>query len=139
MVGTKKGVIAYRLAQPGAPAGFPPPAYPVAPITHAAPPTAHPDTTFVSTHAGPPSIVPAVYHPPAPHFATPPATSSLPTLRLTSPYTRGPAVIHAQQRLGILADGTFGPNTKAAVVHFQVQRGLSPDGVIGPNTWAALG
>lgn len=129
MLGAKKAVIAYRLARPAAPtAAAPPPFVPVA----------HPDAVMASTHAGPTSIVPAVYHP-APHFSTPPPATSLPTLRLTSPYTRGPAVIHAQQRLGILADGTFGPATKAAVTHFQVQRGLSPDGVVGPMTWSALG
>ena len=45
----------------------------------------------------------------------------------------------AQRRLGVTADGVFGPGTEAAVKAFQRRRGLTPDGIIGPATWAALG
>jgi hypothetical protein len=51
----------------------------------------------------------------------------------------GPAVQALQARLGIPADGIFGPQTERAVKRFQRAHGLTPDGVVGPATWAALG
>lgn len=53
--------------------------------------------------------------------------------------SRGAEVRIAQRRLGITADGVFGPGTLAAVKAFQRSKGLTPDGVVGPATWAALG
>lgn len=44
-----------------------------------------------------------------------------------------------QQKLGLQADGLFGPLTEAAVKVFQKQKGLAVDGIVGPKTWAALG
>jgi peptidoglycan hydrolase-like protein with peptidoglycan-binding domain len=44
-----------------------------------------------------------------------------------------------QRRLGIGADGVFGPGTAAAVRAFQSSHGLTADGVVGPGTWGALG
>jgi hypothetical protein len=44
-----------------------------------------------------------------------------------------------QRRLGVAADGDFGPATAAAVRRFQRRRGLTVDGVVGPATWHALG
>jgi len=61
---------------------------------------------------------------------------ALPTLRVGS---KGPSVVWLQQRLGIGADGSFGPNTQHAVIAFQQAHGLAADGVVGPNTWRALG
>ncbi len=43
-----------------------------------------------------------------------------------------------QTILGLTADGSFGPKTKAAVVAFQTSKGLTADGVVGPMTRAAL-
>lgn len=60
---------------------------------------------------------------------------SLPTLRRGS---SGPEVKILQQRLGIPADGKFGPGTEAAVRGHQGRSGLTPDGVVGTRTWASL-
>ncbi|MGA7705443.1 MAG: peptidoglycan-binding protein [Solirubrobacteraceae bacterium] len=43
-----------------------------------------------------------------------------------------------QEKLGILADGVFGPETEAAVRSFQSAHGLEVDGIVGPRTSAAL-
>ena len=52
---------------------------------------------------------------------------------------RGPSVSRLQRRLGLAADGVFGPGTYRAVKRFQRRHGLHADGVVGPATWAALG
>ena len=44
-----------------------------------------------------------------------------------------------QQKLGVSADGVYGPKTRAAVKRFQRAHGLAADGVAGPQTMAALG
>jgi putative chitinase len=50
----------------------------------------------------------------------------------------GDAVKQMQQRLGIPADGDFGPGTEAAVKKWQAANGLVADGIVGPKTLAAL-
>ncbi len=52
---------------------------------------------------------------------------------------RGPAVRSIQQKLGLTADGVFGPLTERAVKRFQRRHSLVPDGIVGPLTRAALG
>ena len=54
-------------------------------------------------------------------------------------HKRGGGVRALQQRLGLAADGVFGPGTEAAVKSFQSSHGLTPDGVVGPMTRRALG
>lgn len=61
---------------------------------------------------------------------------SKPTLKVGS---SGDAVRTLQQKVGVTADGAFGPKTKAAVVAFQKAHGLVADGIVGPMTWKALG
>jgi peptidoglycan hydrolase-like protein with peptidoglycan-binding domain len=56
------------------------------------------------------------------------------TLRVGS---RGAEVKCLQSELGLTADGSFGPKTKAAVIAFQVSKGLTADGVFGAKSRAA--
>jgi peptidoglycan hydrolase-like protein with peptidoglycan-binding domain len=52
---------------------------------------------------------------------------------------RGAPVKRLQERLGIDADGIFGPATEKAVRDFQTSAGLAVDGIAGPDTFASLG
>lgn len=47
----------------------------------------------------------------------------------------GDDVKKLQQKLGLAADGAFGPNTANAVKTWQAANGLTADGVVGPATW----
>lgn len=49
------------------------------------------------------------------------------------------AVKYIQTKLGLEADGVFGPATDAAVKALQKKHGLTADGIVGPKTWAKLG
>lgn len=53
--------------------------------------------------------------------------------------SKGADVKYLQTKLGITADGDFGPKTHAAVTAFQTSKGLVADGIVGPKTWAAIG
>jgi len=71
------------------------------------------------------------------HSAGGPHTDSPhPVLRMGD---TGPNVVALQNALNIVADGDFGPGTKAAVIAFQKKKGLAQDGVVGQQVWAALG
>jgi peptidoglycan hydrolase-like protein with peptidoglycan-binding domain len=58
--------------------------------------------------------------------------------RLLKRGSRGSAVKAVQRALGILADGVYGPQTRAAVRAFQTKNGLVADGIVGAKTRAAL-
>ncbi|MBD8059969.1 peptidoglycan-binding protein [Cellulomonas sp. JH27-2] len=53
--------------------------------------------------------------------------------------SRGAAVKALQTKLGITADGIFGPKTKAAVIAYQKEHDLEADGIAGPLTRKSLG
>jgi murein DD-endopeptidase MepM/ murein hydrolase activator NlpD len=62
--------------------------------------------------------------------------ASKPTVKKGS---KGKAVAYLQSKLGITADGAFGPITDRSVRAFQASKGLVVDGIVGPKTWAAIG
>jgi Putative peptidoglycan binding domain len=74
-----------------------------------------------------------------PSTTTPVATR--PTLKLDA---QGDDVVFLQRQLKALGvfngtiDGDFGPQTQAAVIAAQKRLSLTADGVVGPATWAAL-
>jgi len=51
----------------------------------------------------------------------------------------GAPVKRMQEKLGIGADGVFGPGTEKAVKAFQTGAGLKADGIAGPDTFMAMG
>ena len=52
---------------------------------------------------------------------------------------RGGGVRALQRRIGVAADGVFGPGTEAALKRWQGAHGLVADGIAGPQTRAELG
>ena len=52
---------------------------------------------------------------------------------------RGGGVRSLQRRIGVPADGVFGPGTEAALKRWQAAHGLAADGVAGPQTRQKLG
>lgn len=52
---------------------------------------------------------------------------------------RGEAVKALQEKIGVEADGIFGPGTEKALKAFQSENGLAADGIAGPDTFAAAG
>jgi putative chitinase len=73
---------------------------------------------------------------PAPAAAAPAGGIDMTTvLRVGS---RGETVKAVQAKLGLTADGAFGPGTERAVKAWQAANGLTADGVVGPKTLARL-
>jgi putative chitinase len=67
--------------------------------------------------------------------AAPVTTAVSETLRRGS---KGDAVKKMQAKLGLTADGDFGPGTETALKKWQSANGLTADGVAGPKTLAKL-
>lgn len=57
---------------------------------------------------------------------------------LLRPGLTGEPVRILQEKLGVGADGIFGPRTEAALIRYQKENGLSPDGIAGPDTFTAM-
>jgi putative chitinase len=70
--------------------------------------------------------------------ATPAAAASAPASTTLRRGSTGDAVKRMQQKLGIPADGDFGPGTEAAVRKWQAANGLTADGIVGPQTLSRL-
>jgi len=52
--------------------------------------------------------------------------------------SKGETVKAVQAKLGLTADGAFGPGTERAVKAWQAANGLTADGIVGPKTLARL-
>jgi len=52
---------------------------------------------------------------------------------------KGVPVKRLQEKLGIAADGDFGPGTEKAVNDYQAANGLAVDGIAGPDTFTHMG
>ena len=73
-----------------------------------------------------------------------PATVSTNTTKSTFTGTvsygdRGSSVKTVQRKVGVRADGVFGPATRSAVKRYQQRHGLVADGVVGSRTAAKMG
>jgi hypothetical protein len=53
--------------------------------------------------------------------------------------SRGGDVVRLQRKLGVAADGVFGPATERALKRWQRRHGLVADGISGPQTRAKMG
>ncbi len=52
---------------------------------------------------------------------------------------KGAPVKRLQEKLGVTADGDFGPGTEKALRDYQAANGLAVDGIAGPDTFTAMG
>jgi len=52
--------------------------------------------------------------------------------------SKGDDVKRLQTKLGLTADGAFGPGTEKAVKQWQSTNGLTADGIVGDGTWSKM-
>jgi len=52
--------------------------------------------------------------------------------------SKGDDVKKLQTKLGLTADGSFGPNTEKKVKEWQQANGLTTDGIVGDGTWSKM-
>jgi putative chitinase len=52
--------------------------------------------------------------------------------------SKGEDVKQLQAKLGLTADGSFGPNTEKKVKEWQTANGITADGIVGPGTWSKM-
>ncbi len=52
--------------------------------------------------------------------------------------SKGEEVKQLQAKLGLTADGAFGPGTEAKVKEWQAANGLTADGIVGNGTWTKM-
>ena len=52
--------------------------------------------------------------------------------------SKGEDVKKLQEKLGLAADGSFGPGTEAKVKEWQSANGLTADGIVGDGTWTKM-
>jgi peptidoglycan hydrolase-like protein with peptidoglycan-binding domain len=52
--------------------------------------------------------------------------------------SKGEDVKKLQTKLGLTADGAFGPGTEKVVKEWQSANGLTADGIVGDGTWSKM-
>ncbi|HEY4323819.1 MAG TPA: N-acetylmuramoyl-L-alanine amidase [Mucilaginibacter sp.] len=88
-------------------------------------------SAILNNSAPAPNLIPAI------EPSVPGQTAGRATLRRG--LNNDPALVEiVQRRVGVPADGVFGPGTEAAIRAFQSASGAVPDGIIGPKTWASI-
>lgn len=75
---------------------------------------------------------------PAGSVVSPPVRASRRQIALVGIRDSGSDVAELQAKLGMAADGRFGPGTLEAVEKFPAAHGLTTDGVVGRDTWKAI-
>lgn len=68
----------------------------------------------------------------------PPAMSSANLFETIRVGSTGETVRAVQDKLGITADGVFGPGTERAIRDWQTANGLTADGIVGPKSLAVM-
>lgn len=71
--------------------------------------------------------------------AAPSAQSASTFSGLVKQGSRGTVVKQVQRKVGVSADGVFGPRTATAVKRWQARHGLTADGVVGSRTGTKMG
>ena len=59
-------------------------------------------------------------------------------MRMLKIGSKGPDVKTLQRKLGISADGVFGPMTEKAVERFQLDKNLPVSGIVDNDMWALI-
>ena len=75
----------------------------------------------------------------APAVTAPTVTKAKAFTGLVKVGSRGSVVKAVQRKVGVTADGVFGPRTKAAVKRWQKRNRLVADGIVGPRTGTKMG
>lgn len=96
-----------------------------------------PDFDMVAFRAAVSAILQNVAPPPQLIPVAEPSGQGRPTLRRG--LNNDPELVKVvQTRVGVTADGVFGPGTEAAVRAFQSANGAVPDGIVGPKSWVLI-
>ena len=108
---------------------------------------AHKESALATPEDAPATLAPTHSVPEIPTVAVPTEASVVketvpvapvvkPTLKVGS---KGAAVKTVQKKIGVTADGAFGPKTQAALKAYQTKNGIPATGVVDAATWAKLG
>ncbi len=112
---------------------------------------AHQEAAKETPESAPVTLAPTHSVPEVPTVAVPkeapvvkdvaPATpAAAPTAKATLKVgSKGALVKEVQKKIGVTADGAFGPKTSAAVKAYQTKHGIPATGVVDAATWAKLG